>query len=351
VLKEYLINWRSCWQIPLAGIIGGLIANLFKIPLPWILGSLIGVVALQCLIKKPTYIPILGGRKLGQCIIGINLGLHFTQQVIAEILANLSVIFLCVFCTLLLAIIGILILRYSNLDKATIFFASLPGGASEMVNFGIKYGAKADKIAAAHSLRLLLVVFVVPPVFSFMFEPNLSTTHSIIDLPKLALIFSISCATTFLWIKIKQPNPWVLGSLFTCAAISILYGWNFSIPPIIGMLGQWLIGCALGCYFSRDFFISAPKFLLQIALITILMIFTTLITSMIIASFTNSNVLVLILGMMPGGITELTLTAEALNLSVELVASMHVLRLIALMFLALPIYKLWCKFSTQMPIT
>jgi len=49
------------------------------------------------------------------------------------------------------------------------------------------------------------------------------------------------------------------------------------------------------------------------------------------------------LGMMPGGITELCLTAEALQLSVALVTACQVLRLFLVMFLAEPLFKLWCK--------
>jgi hypothetical protein len=51
----------------------------------------------------------------------------------------------------------------------------------------------------------------------------------------------------------------------------------------------------------------------------------------------------LMLGMMPGGITELCLTAEALQLSVALVTALQVLRLFLVMFLAEPLFKLWCK--------
>ena len=51
----------------------------------------------------------------------------------------------------------------------------------------------------------------------------------------------------------------------------------------------------------------------------------------------------LMLGMMPGGITELCLTAEALQLSVALVTALQVLRLSLVMFLAEPLFKLWCK--------
>jgi len=51
----------------------------------------------------------------------------------------------------------------------------------------------------------------------------------------------------------------------------------------------------------------------------------------------------LMLGMMPGGIAELSLTAEALQLSVPLVTALQVLRLLLVLFLAEPCFRYWRK--------
>jgi len=48
----------------------------------------------------------------------------------------------------------------------------------------------------------------------------------------------------------------------------------------------------------------------------------------------------LLLGMVPGGIAEMSLTAEALDLLVPLVTAMQVLRLLLVLFLAAPVYRL-----------
>jgi uncharacterized membrane protein AbrB (regulator of aidB expression) len=49
----------------------------------------------------------------------------------------------------------------------------------------------------------------------------------------------------------------------------------------------------------------------------------------------------LTLGMMPGGIAEMSLTAEVLQLSVPLVTAMQVMRLLFVLFLAEPLYRYW----------
>jgi uncharacterized protein len=49
----------------------------------------------------------------------------------------------------------------------------------------------------------------------------------------------------------------------------------------------------------------------------------------------------LTLGMMPGGIAEMSLTAETLQLSVPLVTALQVVRLILVLFLAEPLFRIW----------
>jgi len=49
----------------------------------------------------------------------------------------------------------------------------------------------------------------------------------------------------------------------------------------------------------------------------------------------------LTLGMMPGGIAEMSLTAETLHLAVALVTAMQTLRILLVLFLAEPVYRWW----------
>jgi len=347
LLKNYLSNWRNCWQIPLTGIISGFVASLLHIPLPWMIGSLLGVIILQCIKENNAFMPVLGGRKLGQYIIGIGLGLHFTRSVMAEMLANLPLIICCTIITLIMSIVlNMWALRGNNFDKATVFFASLPGGTTEMVNIGTMFGGNASIIVAAHSLRILLMVIIIPPAFSLVFHTDsLTHHHQIANWQQMMLLCAVSFCVVLLWIKLKQPNPWLLGSLFACAAGSVFGDLQIALSPLMGKIAQCLLGCSLGCSFNRGFFRSSPKFLLQIGLATILMMIIVVLLSVVISNFVQVNYLGLILGMMPGGITELTLTAEALSLSVALVASLHILRIVLIIFLALPVYRFLSGFK------
>ncbi|CDM41481.1 AbrB family transcriptional regulator [Ectopseudomonas oleovorans] len=336
---------RDLWVTPLAGVVGGYLASLAGWPLPWMVGSLLAVILVRCLANR-AFSELPGGRKAGQWLVASGIGLHFTSEVLEQVLSHLPVIVMGAFGTLLLSLIGIAILRRAGVDRATAFFASMPGGASEMVNLALRHDAQPARVAAAHSLRLLLVVLLIPALFTWGLPAVSAPARAPVDWTWLIGLLAAGAVLAMLWGRLKQPNPWMLGPLTACAVASAGFDLHLGLPPGLGQLGQWLIGCALGCHFDRAFFRSAPGFLARVLAFTLLAMLAAAVLGEVPGWLAGEDHLSLMLGMMPGGITELCLTAEALQLSVALVTALQVLRLFLVMFLAEPLFKLWCKRHT-----
>ena len=234
-------------------------------------------------------------------------------------------------------------LRAAGHDRATAFFASMPGGASEMVNLALRHDAQPARVAAAHSLRLLLVLLLIPALFTWGLSDASAPPPAPVDWFWLTGLLAAGALLAILWGQLNQPNPWMLGPLSVCAIASAGFDLHLGLPQGLGQFGQWLIGCALGCHFDRAFFRSAPAFLARVLLFTLLAMLAAAGLGEVLGRLAGEDHLSLMLGMMPGGITELCLTAEALQLSVALVTALQVLRLFLVMFLAEPLFKLWCK--------
>jgi membrane AbrB-like protein len=329
------------WATPLIGAFGGWLASLANWPLPWMVGSLLAVIAVRCSGWLVSEVP--RGRQVGQWIVASAIGLHFTAEVMREVLAHFGVILAGAVGTLLLGLIGIFILLRSGSDRATAFFASMPGGASEMVVLANRHQAEAASVAAAHSLRLLLVVLIVPALFTWGLPTVAAPPAAPVSWPWLAVLLPAGGLLALLWKRLGQPNPWMLGPLTACALASVAFDLHIGLPGWAGALGQWLIGCSLACHFDRPFFRSAPAFLLRILLFTLLAMLVAAALGGALGWVTALDEVSLMLGMMPGGITELCLTAEALQLSVALVTAVQVLRLFLVMFLAEPLFRLWLR--------
>ncbi|HAN54500.1 AbrB family transcriptional regulator [Stutzerimonas stutzeri] len=335
-MRQRLPAW---WATPLIGAVGGWLASLAHWPLPWMVGSLLAVIAVRCSGWLVSEVP--RGRQVGQWIVASAIGLHFTGEVMREVLAHFGVILAGAVGTLLLGLIGIFILLRSGSDRATAFFASMPGGASEMVVLANRHQAEAASVAAAHSLRLLLVVLIVPALFTWGLPTVAAPPAAPVSWPWLAVLLPAGGLLALLWKRLGQPNPWMLGPLTVCALASVAFDLHIGLPGWAGALGQWLIGCSLACHFDRPFFRSAPAFLLRILLFTLLAMLVAAALGGALGWLTALDEVSLMLGMMPGGITELCLTAEALQLSVALVTAVQVLRLFLVMFLAEPLFRLW----------
>jgi len=335
-MRQRLPAW---WATPLIGAFGGWLASLANWPLPWMVGSLLAVIAVRCSGWLVSEMP--RGRQAGQWIVASAIGLHFTGEVMREVLAHFGVILAGAVGTLLLGLIGIFILLRSGSDRATAFFASMPGGASEMVVLANRHQAEAASVAAAHSLRLLLVVLIAPALFTWGVPTVAAPPAAPVSWPWLAVLLPAGGLLALLWKRLGQPNPWMLGPLTVCALASVAFDLHIGLPGWAGALGQWLIGCSLACHFDRPFFRSAPAFLLRILLFTLLAMLVAAALGGALGWLTALDEVSLMLGMMPGGITELCLTAEALQLSVALVTAVQVLRLFLVMFLAEPLFRLW----------
>ncbi|SEI89463.1 hypothetical protein SAMN04244572_02009 [Azotobacter beijerinckii] len=329
------------WMLtPLAGALGGGLAQLLGWPLPWMIGSLLGVAALRCLGSPSGAVP--HGVKAGQWILGIGIGLHFNRAVLEQILAHLGLVLLGTLLTLLTSVLAILLHRRYGEDFATAYFASMPGGANEMVNLGSRHGAALQQVAAAQSLRMILVLLAIPAAYAWLFAGGQTATVAPPgpDAAWLALLFAGGGLVAVLFQRRRFPNAWQLGALLVSSVASIAFDLHLGLPEGAGEVGQWLVGSTLGCHFDRSFFRRAPAFLLRTLLATLAAVLLAVPIALTMSWASGLDARALLLGMVPGGIAEMSLTAEALGLVVPLVTAMQVLRLLLVLFLAAPVFRL-----------
>lgn len=334
-------QWSRFLCTLLLGCVGGVLATYAHWPLPWMIGSLVMVLLAQCFTPLNLQ-PLPGGRKTGQWIVGIGIGLHFNAYVLEQIVLNIFPILVGALITTAVSGVGVWFMRKGGEDKATAFFSSMAGGSAEMVNLGQRNGAKLSHVAAAQTLRVVMVVLTVPAVFKLLVSnTNLEHTSLPVDWYWLGIVFVIGGVAAWLLQHFRQPNPWLFGPLLITAGASIWLDLHVGLPFGASQLGQLLIGSSLGCFFERSFFRYAPAFLARSFISTCAMVITASVAAAGIGWFIDGDIRSLTLGMMPGGIAEMSLTAETLHLAVPLVTAMQTLRILLVLFLAEPIYRRW----------
>jgi len=309
-------------------------------PIPWMLGPLFALAVVRVVgidVRAPA-----GARPVGQWIIGTALGLYFTPATLASVA---SVWYLpvagAVFAIAIGYGTGALLARLAGIDLTTGVFASVPGGAADMAALGERHGARVDRVAAAHSLRMLLVVAIVPAAFTLAgahgtdaFQP----ARASFDAAGFATLMLATLAGALVGRRSGVPNAFILGSLAVAIPLTAAGLRLSAVPTELTNAGQLLLGCALGARFEPDFLHGAPRFVGAVVVTVLLSIAASAVFGVALAKLAGQPVAPVLLGMAPGGIAEMTVTAKALQLGVPLVTTFHVTRVVALLLLTGPLF-------------
>lgn len=325
-----------------AAAAAGAVAYGLRLPLPWLLGPLLITAAAQ-LSGRPVAAPRYG-RQTGQWLIGITLGLYFSPAVVAELVRLLPLIAIgALFALALGGGCAWLLRRLTGTDPATALFASMPGGASEMAVLGARNGARVDMIAAAHSLRIALVVLSVPALVTALgahgAAPYIPAARGVEPLGLMGLL-AVSALAGLLCQRLRWPNAWMLGALAASAALALTDTVWSALPTALSAFGQLLLGVALGSRFEPDFARRAPRFMAGVALTVAVSLLLCAAFAWLLAYEFAVAPASLLLAAAPGGIAEMCITAQALALGVPLITAYHVFRLVVVLTCTEPLWRL-----------
>jgi membrane AbrB-like protein len=322
--------------------LGGALCALLHTPLPWMIGPLLTMAALRFsgfAVAAPA-----GGRQTGQLVIAVALGLYFTPTVAREVLARWDILLIAAAFAAALAYVGAWILsRWTDTDRTTALFASVPGGAAEMAMLGERFGARVERIVVAQSLRVLVVVVAVPFVITWSGAHG-ADDYMAVKLPVeaggLAVLAACALAGALALWFIGSPNPFFLGPLVAVIALTVAELSRSSVPTELVNAGQVLLGCSLGSRFEREFLRRSPRYVAVVASSIVAAIVISALFAAVLAYSSGLQVATLVLATAPGGLAEMCVTAEVLQLGVPLVTAAQVVRVIILLTTTAPIFRL-----------
>jgi len=321
-----------------------------NLPLPWVLGPLLAT-AVASIMGAPTqsWTPL---QNTGQWVIGTALGLYFSPEVSALVLRSWWAVSLAVVWALAVGwIFGLWLYWHAGSRlpggeqgrRATSYFAGAIGGASEMTLLAERNDGRTDLVAAAHSLRLVIVTVGIPFVFSFaglhgadVAPPVLRT----VAWGPLAVLGAATLAGALALSRVGWANPWFIGALAVSMTLTMSGVQLSALPAWLANAAQLVIGVSLGVRFRAEFIHTAPRWLAVVALGTVLMIVGCAAFAAALAWVTGLHPATLVLGTAPGGIAEMAITAKVLQLGVPVVTAFQVCRLATVLLLVAPLYRL-----------
>jgi membrane AbrB-like protein len=158
------------------------------------------------------------------------------------------------------------------------------------------------------------------------------------DAQGFAILMAATLAGGCVAQAMRVPNAFVLGPLAVAIPLTALVAPLSSMPTVVSNAAQLLLGCALGSRFQRDFLRGAPRFVAAVVVSVLVSIALAFLLGVALAYATGQNVATIVLGMAPGGIAEMTITAKVLQLGVPLVTAFHVMRLVVVLLVTGPLF-------------
>lgn len=324
----------------LAALAGGLLWQALGWPLPWVTGALVGTACLAMTRFPVSCPPLLF--LIAQWLIGAAVGARFTPAAAAQLTAHAGAIVVATVFSLALGLLLAWLLRHwARLDAATAFLAAMPGVSGEMARLAQEHGARTDQVALVQTVRLCLVVILVPPAFRLLL-PGLGSpvpdpvTHEVQGQLWLLLI---ALGGGWGLKRLIGGTGWFVGALVAAAAATAL-GVPVAAPaPALADTAQLLLGWSLGSRFRRESLARLPRLLVTSTILNVAAIGASALLGILLAHRWGLSENSAILGAIPGGIAEMCITAASLGEPVAIVAAFHVVRVLGLLLLAVPLLR------------
>lgn len=320
------------------GAVGGAVFYSLGLPLAWMLGPLLANLIVSVRGGDPGIPPGLRGFALG--VFGLVLGSQVTPQ-LAQRLSDWPV-------SAALLLMGVALAtaaaaawyRRCGFDSVSAWFASAPGAMTAMIMLGEQFGGDPRRIAIAQSLRIVLVVLFVPPLF-WAFKEDVVRVAGGLD-QGFDNVWMLLLLPLLFWLgqRIKIPNTHLLTPMLFAGVLSGLdiaslqlaeWGFNFML---------WILGCAIGSSFRGLSLSTLKRYLGEAGVATLLAFVILAMFAELIHQLVGVPRTVALLALAPGGVGEMAIVAIALDIDPVFVAFHHLLRMVALMVFA-PFWGRW----------
>lgn len=320
------------------GCVGGLIFSYIGVPLAWMLGAMMAT-SLVSIAGYKTDVPS-NFRLLMLIVIGVLIGSSFSPDV-WKALGSWSISLVGLFVAMALSVVGALAFLHlvGKYDPVTTYFASMPGGLSEMVAMGGHKGGSEADIVLIHSARVMLVVFAVPLTFQFIIggmnsQPVGGFGNGSPIMPIDVFWLGLCGVAGFLAGHFGLPAGHMLGALVASAIVHSLGLTHVSPPSVIVAAAQVVIGSSLGSRFAGHKMGALMRTLAISAGLTLILLIAAVMVALVVAAITDLPVSVLVLAYAPGGVSEMSLVALALDVDPTLVSAHHLVRIFTIVTIA-----------------
>ena len=335
--------WRGLFALIL-GAASGWVAYTLHLPIPWMLGPMIGV-TVAALAGAPLHAPLLL-RPVMIPVIGVMLGSSITPDIIGALTRwSLTVALLVPFLISAAGASYFVYRRIGGYDRTTAFFSAMPGGLNDMLVMGGEAGGVERQIALAHALRIFCVIVFVVLFFGLVFgvtsggQARNWVALSSLTLRELAILGACAAIGAPLGAWLRLPAAPVFGPMILSGIAHVTELVAVPPPTILIIMAQIVIGTIVGCRFLGARLRDIGRDMALGVMSSVAMLVVAVIFAVVVSRLTGVHMSQTFLAYSPGGLAEMSLLALAMGQDVAYVSVMHVVRLTLVIGAASPLFR------------
>lgn len=328
-----------------AAVAGGFVFALLHVPLAWMIGAMFGTAAVAWF-RPAGLAPAVhaAARPAALIVIGLAFGQTFSGPVLAALMGAAPAILIAGFLSILAGIATVPIFtRMAGTDARTAYFATIPGGVIVMAVLAQREGAPLAPVTLAQTLRVLVVVLVMPPLLSAIAPHG---DYSAFVAPRLAFdaaglmgMLAVGSVAALLLRRTGIANPWMIGPCFLAITAAAFGQLPSAVPGVLIDAAQVGMGAGLGQKMTKEFLLGSRRLMRAALVSSLLLCLFCMVFGAGLAWAMGLPPSAVMLGMAPGGMPEMGVTAKALGVAVPLVLAFHLTRTLLCNFLLGPIYR------------
>jgi hypothetical protein len=196
-----------------------------------------------------------------------------------------------------------------------------------------RYNASIPAVAVAHSLRVSFVVIVVPFVLTYsgISLEGFGPARQALPLDPMVLVIWIAAGFAIGEVteRLKLQNGYLLMPIFLGSALTLAGVQLSAVPHWMTDFAQLMFGLVLGARYDREFFIRYKLFVPFALFNAVFILVISALVGIGLSFLFDLPIATMIISTAPGGLAEMTITAQALNIGVPLVVAFHLFRVLA----------------------
>ena len=344
-------RYRGIAILP-AGLGGGILLDRLGMPAGLFLGCMIASGIFRMLTREniaftATY------HHIGQIMIGLFIGNSFRLEIFESLrLALLPILAQIVILLATGFVLGLLLARWTVLDRSTSLLSSMPGGLPVMIGLATDLRHDAGIVAVIHFFRVTAIVFTMPlllPLLSGMGGVVVHETEVLREMGwyTLVALLLIGLGSYLITRKIDFPGGAMLIPLLITGTVNLFYYEFGEIDVRFKELAIILLSVSIGAQMTLKTARTMKQVILPAACIIAILVLMGLSLGLMLYLITPLDLLTALLSSMPGGAASISAIAGDLGADLRVVASIHLIRLMFLSLLMPPLFYLIKRYRLE----